>query len=184
MSTTAAAHLVHLPAGFLAAVRRALAQGRSPVEAATLLRQAGYESGGGFFDALEHRVAWERPGATIGTLPEGEFWPEFSAFWEALGWGTVRHEQLHPGVGALDCAGWAESAGLETGQLSCHFTTGALADLLSRLAGSDVAVMEVECRAAGHERCRFLFGGAAALGGVYEGMTQGLPYGDAVARLG
>ena len=184
-SIATGAQLVRLPAGFLAAVRGALSRGRDPVEAAVLLRQLGYESGDAFYDALEHRIAWERPGATIGTLPEGEFWPELAAFWEELGWGTVRHEQLHPGVGALECTGWTEAASArEAGEQFCHLTTGVLAHLLSRLAGSDVAVLEVQCGAGGSERCRFLVGGPAALGGVYEAMTQGLSPADAVARLG
>lgn len=184
-ATLTAAHTVRFPAAFLPALRRTLAQGRSPVEAATLLRQLGYDAGAGFYAALEERIAWQRPGATLGTLPDGEFWPEFSAFWEDAGWGTVRHEQLHPGVGALECEGWAEvAAAREAGDAYCHLTTGIFADVLGRLAGGEVAVMEVECEAAGGDRCRFLFGGAAALGAVYEGMTQGLGAGDAVARLG
>lgn len=186
MNATAAAALgLRLPAAFLPAVRRALAQDRSPLEAATLLRQVGYDSGGGFFAALEERVAWERPGASLGTLPEGEFWAEFSAFWHDAGWGTVRHVQLHAGVAALECEGWAEAAAArEAGDRFCHLTVGIFADLLGRLAGGDVAVMEVECEAADADRCRFLFGGPAALGAVYEGMAQGLGTDEAVARLG
>ncbi|HEX2190496.1 MAG TPA: V4R domain-containing protein [Longimicrobiaceae bacterium] len=184
-ATATAAHGLRLPAAFLPAVRRALAQDRSPLEAATLLRQVGYDSGAGFHAALEERIAWERPGATLGTLPEGEFWPEFSAFWQDAGWGTVRHVQLHPGVAALECDGWAEAAAArEAGDRFCHLTTGIFADLLGRLAGSDVAVMEVECEADGGDRCRFLFGGPAALAAVYEGMSQGMGAGEAVARLG
>lgn len=184
-ATATAAHSVRLPVAFLPAVRRALAQGRSHVEAATLLRQVGYDSGAGFLAALEERVAWQRPGATLGTLPDGEFWPEFAAFWEDAGWGTVRHVQLHPGVGALECEGWVEAvAAREADDGYCHITTGIFADVLGRLAGGDVAVMEVECEAAGGDRCRFLFGGPAALGAVYEGVAQGLATDDAVARLG
>ncbi|HEV2150415.1 MAG TPA: V4R domain-containing protein [Longimicrobiaceae bacterium] len=184
-ATLATAHTLRLPAAFLPALRRALAQDRSPAEAATRLRQLGYDSGAGFYAALEERVAWQRPGATVGTLPDGEFWPEFAAFWEDAGWGTMRHAQIHPGVGALECEGWAEAAAArEAGDGYCHLTTGILADVLGRLAGGDVAVMEVECESAGADRCRFLFGSPAALGAVYEGMAQGLGADDAVARLG
>ncbi|HEX2093219.1 MAG TPA: 4-vinyl reductase [Longimicrobiaceae bacterium] len=186
MSTAApTTPFVRLPGAFLPTVRRALAQGRDPMEAAVLLRQVGYDSGEGFYAALEHRIAWERPGASIGTLPDDEFWPEFAAFWDEIGWGTVRHEPLHPGVGALECTGWTEATSArESGEQFCHLTTGVFTHLLSRLAGGDVAVMEVECEAAGSDRCRFLFGSPAALGSVYEGMTQGLSPEDAVARLG
>lgn len=185
MSATAAGtQLLTLPAGFLPAFRRALEQGRDPLEAAVLLRQVGYETGESFHAALEEWLSREG-GDVPGGLPPEEFWSAFGRFWESLGWGTVRHVQLHPGIAALDCEGWveADSAGA-TGQPVCHVTTGVLADLLGRLAGSGVAVMEVECRSAGDQRCRFLFGGEAALGEVYRGMTEGLPYPDALSRLG
>lgn len=186
MNTVSAAALtLRIPAAFLSALRRTLARDRSPVESATLLRQLGYDSGAAFYAALEERVAWDRPGASVGTLPAGEFWPEFSAFWEDAGWGTVRHVQAHPGVGALECEGWAEAAAArEAGDAYCHFTTGVFADVLGRLAGGEVAVMEVECEGAGADRCRFLFGSPAALGAVYEGLAQGLGEPEAVARLG
>jgi hypothetical protein len=44
--------------------------------------------------------------------------------------------------------------------------------------------MEVECASAGADHCRFLVGGSEALGGVYTGMTEGLSYDQALARLG
>lgn len=186
MNTIAAgAQLVQLPTAFLPALRSALAQGRSPVEAATLLRQVGYGTGEAFHAALEEWLARESGADAADQLSAGEFWSAFGRFWESLGWGTVRHVQLHPGIGALDCTGWveADSAG-DAGQPSCHLTTGILAELLSRIAGGEVAVMEVECRAADDERCRFLFGGATALGAVYQGMTEGLSYTEALQRLG
>lgn len=179
----AAAPTLRLPTLFLSALRRALAGGRSPVEAATLLRQVGYESGEAFHAALEDHLAREG-GAAPDALPAEEFWSAFGRLWEEMGWGTLRHVQLHPGVGALDASDWAEAKGEEREHPGCHFTTGVLADLLSRVAGSEVAVMEVECRAAGDGRCRFLFGGVEALGEVYRGMTEGLPYAEAVERLG
>jgi len=180
-----AAQTLRIPAALLPALRRALAQERSQEAAATLLRQVGYDSGEGFHAALEERIAWQRPGASIGTLPEGEFWAEFSAFWEEAGWGTVRHVQLHPGVAALECEGWAEAvAAREAGESFCHLTTGILSDVLGRLAGSDVAVMEVECESAGAASCRFLFGGPAVLGAVYDEMASGLGVDEALSRLG
>lgn len=181
-ATATGAQLVRLPADFLAALRRALAAGRSPLEAATLLRQTGYETGPSLHAALKARLAEERGEA--GSLSSAEFWEAFGAFWESLGWGGVRHEPLHPGVAALDSADWAEAdAGGHTGHPSCHFTTGVLAEVLSRIAGEDVAVLEVECRSAGDGRCRFLFGGEAALGEVYGRMAAGLPYTEAVEQL-
>jgi hypothetical protein len=64
---------------------------------------------------------------------------------------------------------------------ACHITTGLFADLFGRVAGSAVAVLEVECRSAGHPRCRFLVGSPEVMDAVYEEMVRGVPYGDAVA---
>ncbi|MBV9773633.1 MAG: hypothetical protein JO040_06765 [Gemmatimonadetes bacterium] len=186
MNTTAiGAQLVRLPAPFLPAMLRALAHGRSPMDAATLLRQMGYETGEAFHAALEEWLAGRGPAGSSDSLGADEFWDAFAGFWAENGWGTVRHVQLHPGIGALDCTDWIEAqAAAEAGQSGCHLTTGIFADLLGRIAGGDVAVMEVECASAGGERCRFLFGGTEALGGVYTGMTEGLSYDQALAHLG
>lgn len=186
MNTTAiGAQPVRLPAAFLPAMLRTLAQGRSPLDAATLLRQMGYETGEAFHDALEEWIGERLPGRSPESLGADDFWEAFAGFWADFGWGTVRHVQLHPGVGALDCTDWIEAgAAGEAGHSGCHLTTGIFADLLGRVAGGDVAVMEVECASTGGGRCRFLFGGPEVLGTVYTGMTEGVPYDQAVARLG
>jgi hypothetical protein len=48
-----------------------------------------------------------------------------------------------------------------------------IANLLGRVSGEDVAVLEVECRSRGDERCRFLYGSPAALEIVYEAIREG-----------
>jgi hypothetical protein len=48
-----------------------------------------------------------------------------------------------------------------------------LADLLSRLVGSDLALLEVDCRSRGDASCRFLLGSAEALQMVFEGLRKG-----------
>jgi len=48
--------------------------------------------------------------------------------------------------------------------------------MLGRLAGEYVAVMEIECRSRGDERCRFLAGSAETLQAVYEGVSDGRDY--------
>ena len=48
-----------------------------------------------------------------------------------------------------------------------------LADLLSRLIGTDLAVLEVDCRSRGDQTCRFLIGSAAALQRAFEGIRNG-----------
>jgi len=56
-----------------------------------------------------------------------------------------------------------------------------LADFFTRLAGEPLAVMEVECRSMGGDRCRFLVGNGERMQRVYEAMGQGVAYHDAVA---
>jgi predicted hydrocarbon binding protein len=80
---------------------------------------------------------------------------------------------------AVDATEWAE-ADPSSGTVapSCHVTAGMLAGLLGRLAGSHVAVMEIECRSRGDEQCRFLAGAPETLQAVYDGATEGKDYRD------
>jgi hypothetical protein len=55
------------------------------------------------------------------------------------------------------------------------------ADFFGRVADAPLAVMEVECRSAGGERCRFLLGSTDVMQTVYDGISQGYGYEDAVA---
>src|SRR2546422_7864184 len=62
----------------------------------------------------------------------------------------------------------------------CYFSSGMLSDFLGRLSGEPVAVMEVECRSRNDERCRFLSASPDTLNVVYEQMTQGTSYEQAL----
>ena len=64
----------------------------------------------------------------------------------------------------------------------CHLTTGMFADFFGRLAGTPLAVMEVECRSMGTQRCRFLIGGAEVMQQVYDQMAEGVSYEEAASR--
>jgi hypothetical protein len=56
-----------------------------------------------------------------------------------------------------------------------------LADFLGRLSDETIAVMEVECRSKGDARCRFLSATPDVLEKVYNEMTQGRSYEEALA---
>lgn len=178
--------MLNLPPSALHAIHRAALRDRSPAEAAALVRQVGFETGQDFLDAFGHWLEHhsQDPGADPASLAPDEFWEHLSNFFSGFGWGRLDFEQIHPGVAALTSTEWAE-AGTDTGarQPSCHFTTGMLADLLSRLVGSDLAVLEVECRSRGDAGCRFLLGGADALEAVFDGLRQGQPVDAAVRNL-
>lgn len=172
--------MLSLPAGAFSALHRALASGRSAGEAAEVERRLGFELGGDFFRAFEEQTTMSGAEATSAD----EFWSSLSDFFSRNGWGRLDFEQVHPGVGALSSSRWAESEGEGSERHpSCHFTTGLLADMLGRVGGTPVAVLEVECRSRGDAGCRFLFGGQEALEGVFGQLQRGGSYRDAVESL-
>lgn len=181
--TTGYEPMLTLPANSLGALHRALAQGRSPVEAAQAARQLGFESGAGFYNSLR---SWAgRDGEDLTVVASETFWRRLSEFFAHQGWGSLEFEQLHPGVAALSSTEWVEAHVEEnSSQPTCHITTGMLSDLLGRVIDQDIAVMEVECRSRGDARCRFLVGGPETLDRLYEELRAGQPYSEALQRLG
>ena len=167
------APLVSLPTATLAALHEVLEP--------DLAREVGFQSGEGFLAALEARLG-HAAGETGGVAAE-EFWERLSDFFVGAGWGALESERLHPAILSLSSASWAEAEGRASGHPACHLTTGILADVLSRVAGSDLAVMEVECRASGASVCRFLIGNVEALDRVYRALQTGQPFREAVAAL-
>jgi hypothetical protein len=88
-------------------------------------------------------------------------------------------------VATVDSTDWAEGdPNFPLDFPGCYYTSGVLADFFGRLAAAPMAVMEVECRSMGNERCRFLIGSAETLQDVYEQMSQGANYADAVGAAG
>lgn len=129
--------------------------------------------------------------ATIGgngedptTLAQGAFWSRLSDFFAKRGWGTLRHEPAHEGVGVLFSADWAEaSEGDLEADASCCFSTGFLSGLLSELAGGPVAVLEVGCRTRGADACRFAFGSEEVIHDLYGRLLDGADFDAALAAL-
>lgn len=151
--------------------------------AAAYLQEAGYAGG----NALHRAFAkWcEARGVKI---PENLSAPDFERhaanFFAELGWGTMTVEMLHDSVIALDSSDWAESDPASAMQFpGCYLSVGLLADFFGRVAGTPLAVMEVECRSMGSERCRFLLGSSETMQYVYDGMTTGIPYDTSLAKM-
>ncbi|HSB54807.1 MAG TPA: V4R domain-containing protein, partial [Gemmatimonadales bacterium] len=67
---------------------------------------------------------------------------------------------------------------------SCHLSSGALAEFLSRVSESTLGVMEVECRSRGDARCRFLAGSPETLTILYGRMAEGTSYLEALGVTG
>lgn len=186
MTTAPRSTLVHLPSATLVALHRTLAQDHSAADAAALVRQIGFQSGEAFLAAFEEwlQQVEQTTYSDATALGSEEFWPRLSGFFSSLGWGPLHFEQLHPGVASLSSPEWAEAEPEgDSRQPTCHFTTGLLSDLLGRVAGQDLAVMEVECRSRGDLQCRFVFGSAETMGGVFEQLRGGRSVGDALEQL-
>jgi predicted hydrocarbon binding protein len=170
---------VALPVAALAGIQRALAEQVDADAAARALQVAGHAAGDALHALLASGTSEPDAGAAVAS-----YWRRLAELFSARGWGHLVHEAVHAGVGALESTDWAEADAM-AGALrpSCHFTTGLLANLLGGTAGGPVAVLEVECRARGDLRCRFLFGGEEALHAVHGAMVEGASADDTLAAL-
>jgi predicted hydrocarbon binding protein len=166
-----------IPVVSLGALRKALVAEVGANAAAQALRAAGHAAG----DAWYPQFAAGKRGDDV---PEKTFWQRLSKFFHAHGWGTLTHNDAHPGVGALEATDWVEAVP-DAGEArpSCFFTTGVLANLLGNVAGTGVAVLEVECRSTGDDRCRFMFGSPEALNALYSRVASGSDVNAALSEL-
>lgn len=156
-------------------------QTHAPDAAVTILQETGFASGEAIHQAF---TAWLPAGAGVESpdqLDGNRLSQVLSGFFEAQGWGPLSVNPLPGGALALDSAAWAEAEPGTAQAPMCFFTAGMLADFLGRLSGESVAVMEVECRSKGDERCRFLSAMPETLQRVYEAMTEGRSYEDALS---
>lgn len=164
----------------LAALRNALMRDTGQA-AASYFQEAGYAGGAALFEAFRGWLDARGAGAPE-TLPLDEFQRLAGEFFRETGWGTLTIGTLHDAVATLDSPDWGEaSQGSGMEHPCCHLSAGMFADFFGRVADAPLAVMEVECRSTGAERCRFLLGSAEVMQAVYEGMSQGQPYDEAVA---
>jgi hypothetical protein len=158
---------IRIPAESIHALRRSLAHELGPEPAGRALQEAGYAAG----DTLYDRLTRGADGG-MADVPSVTFWDRLDALFREMGWGAVRHEGLHPGVGALVATDWFEADPGAAGA-GCPFTTGVLANLLGRVAGQDVAVMQTPCEDDQPRCARFLFGSADTLDGLYSELRSG-----------
>ena len=160
---------------------RAVLERETGAQAALLLREIGFATGEAVYEAFE---AWTREHYKV-AYPrdlDSTFLAEaLSGFFGEAGWGSVTSSEPSSSVVALDMHEWAEAEPHGAEYPCCHFSSGMLADFFTRLGGSQAAVMEVECASRGESRCRFLVGSPDMLTYVYERMTTGLTYAEALA---
>lgn len=147
---------------------------RAPDQAIAILQEAGYAAGEGSYQAF---ATVHDPAALDADLLA----ETLSEFFTRGGWGTVTMSPVGTGALALDSSDWAEAEPGTSESPMCFFSAGMLADFLGRLSGEPVSVMEVECRSRGDARCRFLSATPEVLQRVYEGMTEGRTYEEALS---
>ena len=170
---------VALPLAALAALRRDIVAEVGEDRAAHMLEEAGRSAGDALVPLIEAALRTSSASNetdSVAAAPASAFWSSLSEVLAARGWGNLAFEPTHPGMGALDATDLAESdmAGAVL-RPSCHFTSGMLANVLGHVADEAIAVLEVECRARGDLRCRFLFGGVPALEALHAGLAAGKP---------
>jgi len=166
----------------LLALRTAMFRDIGP-NAATLLQEAGYAGGQALFGAFGRWLA-ARGLPSPESLTASDFALRATEFFRDAGWGSIQLGALES-VATVDSTDWAEGDPAYPLEFpGCYYTSGVMADFFGRLAGEPVAVMEVECRSMGGDRCRFLVGSGETLQRVYDGMAQGVSYEEAVAAAG
>ena len=151
--------------------------------AAALLQEAGYAGGPFVYEAFE-RWLHENGRPAAGDLTTAQFPAALTEFLNAAGWGSLSLTHLGPAVAALDTEDWAEGDAERPLEFpGCYYSAGMLSDFMSRVAGAELAAMEVECRSSGSARCRFLVGTADVIQQVYDAISQGQPYEDVIATV-
>lgn len=177
----------HSTAGGLRLGRKVIHQLRASLErdtglqAAAYLQEAGFAGGEELYETFTEWLAQKRGVEQPSELDVGFLGEVLGEFFSDQGWGRLDATPLGPAVLALDSVEWAEALDERQGEFpSCHLTCGLLADFLGRMSRELVAVMEVECRSRGEQRCRFLAGSPETLGILYDQMAQGTGYLEAL----
>src|ERR1700688_2337324 len=158
--------------GALAQLRRSLLRDAAD-HAVAILQEAGFAAGEGIYQAFCGWVIAETGVSEPQELDAARLPMLLSAFFQAIGWGSLTVGPLGGAALAMDSADWVEAQPGSAETPMCFFSAGMLADFLGRLSGEPVAVLEVECRSKGDARCRFLSASPETLNAVYEQMSQG-----------
>lgn len=179
MSSTG--RVIRLPASVLAELGRSLDSEVGEGVAVRALQRAGFVAGEAFIE--EFANASDAP---LGESSMERFWGRMSAFFEEHGFGTLEFDASHEGVGLVHAAASVESLGriaVDGAPPGCAFTTGLLSQMLTRVSGAPVAVLEIACRGAGDGRCSFAFGSEETIGTLHERLRAGQSGSEALSSL-
>jgi predicted hydrocarbon binding protein len=150
---------------------------------AGVLQEAGFAGGEAVLTAMRGWCAANGLGAPE-TLAYSQFQQAAVRFFAETGWGAVSLEPLGDAAVAFDSPDWAEAdPAAAMPYPSCYYTAGMIADLFGRVADGQIGCLEVECRSAGAARCRFLLASPDVIAHVYQRLTEGVGYQDALTEL-
>lgn len=150
---------------------------------ASVLQEAGFAGGASVLSGMR---AWCGANglAAPESLPYARFQQAAARFFSETGWGAVTLEQIGDTAVAFDSPDWAEAdSAAAMPYPSCYYTAGMLADVFGRVADGQLGCLEVECRSTGAERCRFLLATPVVIVHVYQRVTEGVGYEDALKEL-
>lgn len=174
--------IVGLTRDALTALRSVLFR-NAGANAAAYLQEAGYAGGNALHQAFA-RWCSTRGLPAPDALAAPDFERHSAEFFQELGWGGMSVTNLGDSVLMLDSKDWAEADPASAMEYpGCYLTSGLLADFFGRVANAPLAVMEVECRSMGSQRCRFLLGSAETMQYVYDGMTTGISYETTLSKM-
>lgn len=150
---------------------------------ATVLQEAGYAGGETILAGMREWCATNGLGSPE-TLAYAQFQQVAARFFAETGWGNVTLEPIGDTAIAIDAPDWAESdPAAQMPYPGCYYTVGVLADVFGRVADGPLQCLEVECRSAVSERCRFLLASPEVIGHVYQRITEGVAYDAALREL-
>jgi len=176
---TAATDGVTIGRGALRQLHHSLLRDAGP-QAVAILQEVGFAAGEGVYQSFCTWLPVQTGVSQPDELDAGQLSEVLSAFFQSHGWGTVTVAPLGAAALALDTEDWVEAEPGSAETPMCFFSAGMLSDFLGRLSGEAVAVMEVECRSRNDGRCRFLSASPETLNAVFEQITQGKGYAEAL----
>lgn len=176
----ASSHCVGVGRRFFQQLRATLER-ETGVQTAAYLQEAGFAGGAELYAAYTAWLGETYQLADPGDLDQAFLSEVLSRFFSEMGWGPLTARPLGDAVLALDAIEWAEAGEPGSSEYpSCHVSCGMLAEFFGRLSGQVTAVMQVECPSRGDPRVRFLAGAPETMGAIYDRMSQGMAYGEAL----
>jgi len=118
----------------------------------------------------------------LAEAPSHAFWDALDQILRSRGWGRLRQERAHSGLGVIIAEEWIEG-GASDADSGCPFTVGLLSEVFGAVAGAPISVIETACEGHGDDTCRFVFGSDVAVAELRARLDQGLSEEAALATL-